>query len=370
MEIKWTDDVSAVIRPTSLNDDLSTRPIHRCFHRGHFNLPCPGSETIVRLFSHFQAQTLHLTHAILTGTITTVKVGELDVPRFPEPKATAALLTPKELDNLEISLDEVISHVEVVFGDAKEIDAGAMTEEQPGRKLPTLPGLGCKITVGRNVINDLEQAFAGNNVMAQQYHMFELARTLYHEFGHVLDGAARTEQSFKNGAFLGHGHTEEIGLEMEKRLFGGIIASWQSRLRPVVGGYERSGCQTLGPNGRQIDVMIVAYEWPIPHVIERYSNLPDKTFSLQGPSPPAIWREWKVPFSYITRMFQDDFWCNSRAISADGKALHPPKNAGFLKESWYGMEVDLGPGDPRAREFVPCGYQLLGNGMIVKKWSS
>lgn len=259
----WNDDCSQVVQPTSLHDDLSTRPMYRVFHRGRFHFPCTGAETINRLFSHVQVQALNITHAILMGPTSTVMTDGFVTECFSEPKATAAMLTSAERDSVEMLLDEIITHLNIGFGETGISDADARTVGDHDQKLPTMPGIASIMVINQHFIDDIETAFAENNIMAQQYHMFALVRVLTHEFAHVLDMAARTAETSHNGAFLGSTRTEEVGFEFENKLFGGIITAAPHRIIHSRDVFYTGTCQTIGPDGTKMDGQIVSHEWPV-----------------------------------------------------------------------------------------------------------
>lgn len=72
-----------------------------------------------------------------------------------------------------------------------------------------------------------------------------------------------------------------------------------------------------------------------------------------------------MPFGFITRLFQDEFW-NDPTLPGNERALHPRRTAGFLKQYGEGVAFDVSPGDPRAEEYLPDGFEFARcNGSLL-----
>lgn len=355
------DDVD-IVEPTSLNADVSTLPIYRCFYRGQFDLPCAGSQTILKLFAHVQAQSLHIIHAMLAEPKEpqppAVVVGDKKITSLPEPKSCTAKLTASEREQVEVFLEDIISQTKLEI-DRSHMAHYGMCEMRPERPLKTLPGCGSNISIGYNAIDAIAQAFASGNIMAQQYWIFQCVTSLVHEFGHALENAIRGGD-WRRRFWLGDGHTSEMDYELENRIFGGILTT----IHAGDGSNLGHECCTSGPKGLQLDAMVLSVEWPSTCKIGDYDHMQTGLeYPTQGPEPPKLFHEWKVPFEYVNQMFQDSFW--GEHLSENGRALHPPRHTAFLKVMGnYTAARLLTPGDPRAEVLVLDGYRLDSNGMI------
>lgn len=335
-----------------------TAPLDPRLSNSTFLLPCAGSQLILSLFAHFLEQALPIFHTLLIQTADTRLVAGRMVAYFPEPQASTAMLTPNQRDMTLYYLTEVIGQLNVTVGPTVN-DAGGTTSIQPTRTITNFPGRGSTITISSLKTQKLNEAFANDQTMAQQVYMFDLAVLLMHELSHAITMAV-LPIGWGGNCFLGTGHTDEIGYEVENRLFGGLM--------------QKDAGAIYGPAWNEcFDHMLVQREWPHPHTLDTYRRTPEfSTLLTQGPEVSRITRIWKVPFSYINGMFLDSFWVD--VPYREPNALHLWREKGLITiamraEKHEGRHV-FGMFLPSEREIavqhVPFGFVLREHGMLTR----
>lgn len=348
--------VTDEIVPTSLTD--LEDPIFAIFNDGRFHLPCAGSHTVVQLLAHFQAQAINITHTLLLEDFVSFEDGGpkgVKLGVLPEPRTSA--LTEEEKEQTLVFLSIIIQGLEIRVGQAMG-DYGAEASWAVDRPVPYLPGRCSTITIGSDNLDRINEAFADGNVMAQQYWMFHLAKVIFHELGHVITYAA-LHTATKGNCYLGNALTCEMGYELEKRLFGGLIDK------------EHPGAIYGPDSSNQLDFGIVQTEWPCPLVLYNYRTIEGIVgIYTRGPPLPTetIVRRWKVPFAYINRMFQDEFWNN--LASPDGLKLSP--TVGYIlkirpsSDPTQGLvQIHMNPEVDFIKPHVPAGFVSEG-GLLIR----
>jgi hypothetical protein len=279
---------------------------------------------------------------------------------FPEPKASAGMLTDFERRSTQHHLELVIAQLDVATEPADPTTGGHCTR-RPERTFDLLQGCGSTITINLHAIQQLNEAFAAGNQVAQEYWMYTIVVTMCHELAHALANAV-LPRGFET--YMGTPtYTTELGFEFEHRLFGGHVQ--------LMTGAGR----TFSPLGA-LDGLVVQKQWPSLDTIAvyntRHSCLGGGTQRiLYRPDIPRQYISWNVSFDYITRMFQDDFWRNLEA--AGPNPLHPPRSTGFLWYSRYDVAAGL-PAEgvvamkpdiyPQAYDHVPKGFILDADGYV------
>ncbi|CZT16877.1 uncharacterized protein RCC_02712 [Ramularia collo-cygni] len=298
----FAPEFTGEIIPISLED-----PILNIFADGKFDLNCPGSATILKLFAHIQLEALHLTHTILLSTPTFLPISENNTTtttaHFPEPHPSPSHLTPQETHRTLYYLSLILPQIDVIVSPTTG-SASGMTFLQPHRPLPILPGCGSTIAINPQKITKLTTAFQTSNEIAQQILMFDLAILLTHELAHALvfavlprnspSSSSNSSGSLGN-AFLGTATADEIGFEFERRLWGGLISM-------DVGAIY--GTQWWN----HYEYALTLREWPNPHILDSYAASEDLLTIHTREEMARVGCVWRVSFEYVNRMFRDEFW--------------------------------------------------------------
>lgn len=305
---------------------------------------CSGAEVVAQLFAHFQRTALHISHPLVharpQGTPTLI---------FPEPKASAAMLTTRERESTLVGLSVIVNNLDIVVAPLPRGNPGRTTA-RPERRFVNRPGCGSTITISLERVQDLNAAVAAGDIMLQQYFQFDLARILVHEFAHVISFAVLPPAS-DGQCFLGDARTTEIGFEFESRVFGGII------------GWEYGNTYSL--DGQRIPFTLSQYEWVHVHTLDTYNSNPDPNgarIATRGGHFSRVMRKWQVNFDWIAGMFHDAFW---RDVYRHRVGTHMVRQIGILGTALANNRMAMAdPSDlDAAVEHVPAGF-VFENGCL------
>lgn len=333
-------EIAGILKPTSL-----TYNIHPLYQPGKFALPCSGSQTISQLFWQFMMQGLHLTEPLLCQPFNSHTIDNKLVAIFPEPKASAGALTGNEQRLALSRLAHVMNLIDFAVGPTT---AEAVTTSKPWVKDSAFPGCGSTITIGFALLKSVNDAFLTENVMLQQYYMFYIAYTMFHEMAHAIAFAVLPIPFF-GSAILGNDLTDELGFEVQARLFGGLI-------QPGGGSVLSLGFTNY------LDFSLVQKEWAIPHIIDQYAILPHLTPIITRADINRTIRLWRVPFDYINNMFQDTYWASLSLASS----MRLYRRIGIVAVTMpfvVGQQSTLAiprASDPLLASYVPDGFVVRG----------
>ena len=164
----------------------------------------------------------------------------------------------------------------------------------------------------------------GNPDMAELISVqFNIAVSMVHEITHALYMAVEGAKNYE--PFFGASAIAEIGFEAEYRLFGG---------RPDFYGCGGDQAQRYrlqpGNDGdlSRLKGINVLWEWPENHLVRSYVNM-GHMIAWRSARLPKTDLAWKIPLTYISRLFSKDFW-DVDVPKLGATALHPPKEVGHF----------------------------------------
>ena len=286
----------------------------------------------MRLIWKIIQQNWPIWHAILLGPVDLVSPlaqGESGTVKFNQLQYGEPLpkLTKKQTVETAHKFMEIADKLQICVRDLSDRFADGTTE-WTREKLEFSPGYAAKITIGKRHFDQIRLASETGNTFLLTLHSLTLCNTFLHELAHVVAGARSDSSSdmchslerpdFSVGcAHLGDSCTDEIGFEVENRIWGGIFSTMEM---------ERDNIYTVGC-GKTADsthIPLGMRDWPNhPHTAGYVSmNMID----IRGKINP-VHCVWHVSAHWISNLFQEDFW--STVDPNDSTALRMPKDLGF-----------------------------------------
>lgn len=357
------ETTSANVGPGSLSNE-----IHALFDKDHLKT-CFNNHDVVeqsaRLASHLlRSQPLQgLFHALITGHGTI---------RRPDKQKQYKYYVYREAD---LKTDQPLSQKEQDQVDtAFKFLAGALTYQidETGADSPTTvqtdpvpdyQGYRSIIKIPSAMIKALENAHKGPDVPKLLILRFELAVALVHEVSHAL----RNLYSGKldREPFIGHESAlGEVGFEMEKRMFGGII----TRLYTIKSETKSNDYSIMYHDGKKSDLLglLVLLHYPSRLHREKYRGLP-----CMGVRNERAWVKnydvaWRVHLEFVAQLLTAAFWSRSPADVAKG--LRPNREIGytFHYDPTQEILVPVEEADDE-KKYVLDGYERNMNGEIVRQ---
>lgn len=231
---------------------------------------------------------------------------------YPEPSRT---LTRAQRTSVRDFLDTyLVGHVVIVPSDEVVGSVKAMSGPEGLFKGRNSGQFCCEIAINKANLDRMQVAY---DIKAYDRPLYlwlslALATVLVHELTHcVIYASKQMEVTLSNGQyqpaleaqewFLGSANCAEIGLELENRLFGGII---DPRSEPELQGpryfFEEE------PSG--IEKALYSTEWPNYAHARTYQTGDLPLAIREGYIIPKEYRVWPVDFDHLAKLFQEDFW--------------------------------------------------------------
>ncbi|KXT03361.1 hypothetical protein AC578_3973 [Pseudocercospora eumusae] len=304
--------------PFSLRDSM--QPDRYRFQERLYNLPLGDLDTVVPLTSLLNPLWRGGQLPPLALNLTTHLI-HLALPFW-----HALLETLTDMDRFETvsKLEEVAKALDMVFGELPPHINGETWYTT--RTLLTMPGRGANIILNQDYLDQINATTEAEDPVNFQIVCLRLASTIVHELAHAAALANCGRETPHSNAFIGDSKSDEIGFELEKYLFGGILD-----LDPFFEGSEiRDGERWYFAHNNtpsRINYRLLMFDWPNRDTVNNYMTIGAPCTCLATLPPGGI--SWTTSFLHISRLFQKSYW--NHAVPHLGRAaLHFPRSFGQL----------------------------------------
>ncbi|EME78916.1 uncharacterized protein MYCFIDRAFT_178999 [Pseudocercospora fijiensis CIRAD86] len=296
---------------------------------------------------NFMTRLIHLAlpfwHALLVST-PVVYPSEA----CPAPKET---LTDAEKWDTIAKLEELAQALTITFG---EIGEGVSGETRASlRTLATMPGRGADIIISQEYLNEINATTEAEDVINFQILCFRVATTVVHELAHAAALAnSGMPQPFPN-TFIGDSQSNEIGFEIEKYLFGGVL-DLETFFGPEYGDIPYYAHNNITS---RVNYRLILLDWPDKDVIDMYRES-GASCACHAKLPPAR-ISWTTSFLHISCVFQNSYWQD--IVPQFGRAaLHFPRHFGSLRAD----DLTWNPWD-LLQALMPGNLYVIDQNMLV-----
>ncbi|KAF7194251.1 hypothetical protein HII31_04488 [Pseudocercospora fuligena] len=219
----------------------------------------------------------------------------------------------------------IVANLDIVSSDeVKGSTKGMSTAEGLFEDRGTVP-FRCEIAINKFNLDRLRDAYDINDLPLYLWLSLRLATVLVHELTHCVIYAAKRSEVGLSGytyfpersadeGFLGSAKCSEIGLELEKRLFDGLLEPLP-KLGSMV--YHFAGRPSF------IEGPLYVHDWPNPDHMRGYEGAALPNTVREGYSIPESYEIWPVDFDHLAKLFQEDFWEGFERMSREQEIEDP-----------------------------------------------
>ncbi|KXS98291.1 hypothetical protein AC579_6012 [Pseudocercospora musae] len=220
-----------------------------------------------------------------------------------------------------MKLEELANALTIIFGELPEqVNGETWTTTRP---LSTMPGRGAHIVISQEYLTQINATSEAEDPINFQILCLRIAITIVHELAHAAALANSGRPDPDGNTFMGDSQSNEIGFEIEKYLFGGILD-----LDPFFSESEnRNDGWYYAHNNMpsRIKYRIVMLDWPNNDMVNHYAATGASCACLAHLPPAGLY--WTTSFLHISRLFQKSYWDHA----VDRFALHFPRSLGELR---------------------------------------
>ncbi|SMQ46741.1 unnamed protein product [Zymoseptoria tritici ST99CH_3D7] len=330
-------------------------------NRGHSiyllqpKIKCPESRSLAsaeKLYMHFLSDALPTFHTLIHRR-------RILLPR--RASAPRVWAYPEPLPSL--TKDQQAHTWEFLGKLAKEIDWDLCDANTPGWKPTTngwctmqsdrplhdggMLGFGSTITTSHVLVKSLDDAVKAQDEVSQRWYAFRLAVVWLHELSHAVAHAVLPGNGDDDVLLGPNARTSEVGFEVEARMFGGLFQILPQDL-PILAGN------------------LAVKQWPDWEIVNDYKQAGTNVETRNAPADTTqgLAVAWKVEWSFIKSMFDEDFWVAGSGASR-ALQLRPEKQIGAML-CWGAKSVNPSDWLEQRQTLHEEGFVLEESGLVVE----